>query len=563
MRLLSGVIVAAVALAAPAAAQAGTAWVPYGNDSIGALDLDTETVSPVVENALPDARTIAFAPGADRYWLAAYEDGLLTGATAPFSNEATAVGTTAPATDVEAVAVSPDGSRVYVTRANSLLVVDAATRTVMDTETVVSAGGLAVAPDGGRVYVKGAGANTVYIYDVASQSLSADTITVGGGDSDMAVTPDGRRLVTSDNGSATPGTVSVVDLASGVVTPIAVSDFPRDLAVSADGRFAYVLDGNNPRVKVIDVASTAPAVVDTIAWTTANDGNAIAVTPDGSRAFVTDRLADRLQVLDLDAGAASGTVPLGQRGSDVAMLPNQGPRAAFTAASAGPGAPTTFSAAGAVDPDGMITRYDWDFGDGTTLPDGGPAPAHTYAAAGTYTVALKVTDDLGISDQRAYTGQQFLHYGGPQSRTSAPVTVAAPSVGGLVTPGGTAIDALAPLVTVTKPRDGKSYKRRTFRKLRGTATDRAPAGVTAAGVARVRLGLQRQLKRKRCRAVRTSGKLARSRRCSARTPLKVKGVDAWSYKLRRKLPAGRYVLRVVATDRNGAKSTTVVRFRLR
>jgi PKD repeat protein len=50
-----------------------------------------------------------------------------------------------------------------------------------------------------------------------------------------------------------------------------------------------------------------------------------------------------------------------------------------------------FSAAGSSDPDGTITSYDWDFGDGTT--GSGALVSHTYAASGTYTTTLTVTDD--------------------------------------------------------------------------------------------------------------------------------------------------------------------------
>ena len=50
------------------------------------------------------------------------------------------------------------------------------------------------------------------------------------------------------------------------------------------------------------------------------------------------------------------------------------------------------------DADGTIVRYDWDFGDGATASDAGPGPSHTYAATGSYTVTLTVTDDAGATD---------------------------------------------------------------------------------------------------------------------------------------------------------------------
>ena len=48
---------------------------------------------------------------------------------------------------------------------------------------------------------------------------------------------------------------------------------------------------------------------------------------------------------------------------------------------------TQFSASGK---DSAIDKFDWTFGDGQVLVDGGPQLAHLYAAPGTYTVRVFV-----------------------------------------------------------------------------------------------------------------------------------------------------------------------------
>ncbi|MHC1574811.1 MAG: PKD domain-containing protein [Candidatus Methanogasteraceae archaeon] len=56
----------------------------------------------------------------------------------------------------------------------------------------------------------------------------------------------------------------------------------------------------------------------------------------------------------------------------------------------------TFDGAGSYDPDGSITRYDWDFGENASGDTGANANAivtHAYASPGAYTVTLTVTDN--------------------------------------------------------------------------------------------------------------------------------------------------------------------------
>jgi PKD repeat protein len=54
------------------------------------------------------------------------------------------------------------------------------------------------------------------------------------------------------------------------------------------------------------------------------------------------------------------------------------------------------SGAGSTDPDNDALTYAWNFGDGATGT--GVNVSHAYAAAGTYTVQLIVTDPLGLAD---------------------------------------------------------------------------------------------------------------------------------------------------------------------
>lgn len=77
------------------------------------------------------------------------------------------------------------------------------------------------------------------------------------------------------------------------------------------------------------------------------------------------------------------------------MVPNTPPVASFTRTPSSGEAPLNiaFSGAASRDPDGFITSYVWNFGDGGTGT--GVTASHTYQSAGTYTAVLRVTDSDG------------------------------------------------------------------------------------------------------------------------------------------------------------------------
>ncbi len=89
----------------------------------------------------------------------------------------------------------------------------------------------------------------------------------------------------------------------------------------------------------------------------------------------------------LDPATVSRQYTIGATGN----VPNRPPSAAFAVTTNGLVA--NVDGAGSSDTDGTVVSYQWDFGDGGVAT--GVTASRTYAAAGTYAVTLRITDDDG------------------------------------------------------------------------------------------------------------------------------------------------------------------------
>jgi PKD repeat protein len=129
-----------------------------------------------------------------------------------------------------------------------------------------------------------------------------------------------------------------------------------------------------------------------------------ATTPAPSSSLMSDTPAPSSSLM---SGTPAPSPSLAAVESDGAADGANGvPVASFTATPSGLTVQVDGSASD--DPDADPLTYDWDFGDGTVVARTGATASHTYAAAGTYTVTLTVTDTRGAtaSTTRSVTVEQ-------------------------------------------------------------------------------------------------------------------------------------------------------------
>ncbi|MDP9072757.1 MAG: YncE family protein, partial [Actinomycetota bacterium] len=277
------------------------------------------------------------------------------------------------------VAITPDNRTAYVadTGTNKVTPIDVATNTTLAPITVGPAPwGIAVTPDGKTVYVTASGGGAVTPIDVATNT-AAHAITVGTAPLGIAITPDGTTAYVANNSSDTVTPITLATNTAGKA--IAVGSGPYGVAITPDGKFAYVTNSGAGTVTPIDTTTNVAGATfsvgtfpEDIAVTpiavppriyVANQGNAsvsvinpsnrttaefsvpnsqpsgIAITPDGTQAYVSDIGNGRVYPVDISSGfGVVGTpISVGATPRGIAITKYQAGLATQATASVRPG----------------------------------------------------------------------------------------------------------------------------------------------------------------------------------------------------------------------------------
>ena len=160
-------------------------------------------------------------------------------------------------------------------------------------------------------------------------------------------------------------------------------------AVPATASFSSEAAGGANEMNFSAAGSSAPGGVTHYNWKFAGTAKPVETTvPTTTHKFPGSGKWEVALTVFSASGESAGTARLIQTG-------DEGPLAAFSpsAPSSEPGQSISFNAGESSDPDGSITAYEWNFGDGSTAT--GATPAHAYSAAGDYPVTLVVSDGSG------------------------------------------------------------------------------------------------------------------------------------------------------------------------
>ena len=343
--------------------------------------------------------------------------------------------------EVYGFAFSPDGSRLFANLSTGLVAsfavnADGTLGSQAPLTTVGGGGAMAVAvsTDGATLYV----AAYPYLLEQyaigPNGSLTSQLPTDIGlcGWPTLSITPDGRQLdgLCSDPNGALSYALSPgggMALIGGRVANAGGGNYAADPRGRAlyEGVYPHWIEQMQRQPDGSLALFSMPSFVESTTVT------AIAADPSG-QVLAMSGGPNTLRTFAITADGSLSTTPLTTQTTSawsygpLSYAPLQPPVAVLSSRVSPAGVVTLDAAAshGAA----PIARYDWTFGDGTSLADGGPAPTHVYPASGDYTATVTLTDALGCGATGTFGGRQSFCAGSSVARASTTVHVAAAPV---------------------------------------------------------------------------------------------------------------------------------------
>ncbi|MDD3020850.1 MAG: PKD domain-containing protein [Alphaproteobacteria bacterium] len=308
--------------------------------------------------------------------------------------------------------MSADGKHVYVRNAGGIDVINTETdtfRTLWEPETD-SVQGVAVSPDGSTLYVLYKDENNqghVAVMNAATGNI-VNSIAVSGSPNKAVVTPDGKKLYVAEQDA-----IEVVDLATYSVKKIDTGFNTYLLEMSPSGDKVYA--GTENKVAVISTRLDT-IVVEAAFQSTSDSINGMALTPDGGKLYVST--GNGVWAVETATNQIVAEVPVGATPNGIVMAASNAPVTpsveitSFTAAPDSGRVP--FDVIFTAEVKGTPVRYaaqlsnssgtiassegSWsDFANGKTFTFGQELPA------GEYTETLQVWDADGNADAESVT----------------------------------------------------------------------------------------------------------------------------------------------------------------
>ena len=195
---------------------------------------------------------------------------------------------------------------------------------------------LAITPDGTTIYVTNYQSGTVTPIRTATNTALAP-IRVGRNPLAIAITPDGKTAYVLNNGS---GTVTPIRTAtSTALAPIRVPAGSFSMAITPDGRTIYVLDLGSSQAQegmVIPIRTATNTALRSIpighAWPSTMN---IAITPDSKTAYVANASTGTITPIRTATDTALTRIRLADGAGPITITPDG--RTAYVIAVSGPG----------------------------------------------------------------------------------------------------------------------------------------------------------------------------------------------------------------------------------